>query len=258
MIPQIIHYTWFSGEQMPQQITECIASWKKYLPNYELRKWDLEAVKDIDVPFLKEALMAKKWAYAADFVRVYAVYHYGGIYLDTDVMLYHSLDSYLDNVAFIGKENSIHFEGRQSFQYLSSHCFGAEKGHPFIKNCMDYYRDRHFVISKNDRLPVSLRYNMVLMPYIQAEIAKCYGYDSSPRIQTVQNCKEGLTIYPSEVFDPETVLSSSVCKHLALGGWREKKSSEPEYSLRYKIEWRIVALIQKIVSLFDYKLVKIQ
>lgn len=258
MIPQIIHYTWFSGEQMPQQITECIASWKKYLPNYELRKWDLEAVKDIDVPFLKEALMAKKWAYAADFVRVYAVYHYGGIYLDTDVMLYHSLDSYLDNVAFIGKENSIHFEGRQSFQYLSSHCFGAEKGHPFIKNCMDYYRDRHFVISKNDRLPVSLRYNMVLMPYIQAEIAKCYGYDSSPRIQTVQNCKDGLTIYPSEVFDPETIISSSVCKHLALGGWRENKSSEPEYSLRYKLEWRIVALIQKIVSLFDYKLIKIQ
>lgn len=258
MIPKIVHYTWFSGDKMPQVIIECIDSWKKNLKDYTFKLWDMDAIKDINVPFLKEALNAHKWAYAADFIRVYAIYNYGGIYLDTDVLLYKSLDEFLQYSAFIGKESSIHFMGRTSIQYLSSHCFGAEKGHPFVKDCMDYYLDRHFVISKSETLPISLRYNMVLMPYIQAEIAKCYGYIDTPSMQNIQYCKDGLTIFPSEVFDPEFVHSSSVCKHLALGSWREKKSSEPEYSLRYKIEWRIVALIQKIVAPFNYILIKIQ
>lgn len=257
MIPQIIHYTWFSGDPFPDNIQNCINSWKIHLPNYEFKLWDMETIRNINVPFLKEAIQAKKWAYAADFVRSYAVFHYGGIYLDTDVMLYQSLDKFLNNRAFIGKESSIHFVGRISSQYLSSHCFGAEKGHPFIKACLGYYLDRHFEISSNENLPSSLRYNFVLMPYIQAEIAKEYGYQANPYSQDVQSCKDGLMVYPSAVFDPKTQIADSVCRHLALGSWRDEKSDELNYSLKYKMEWRFIALLQKIVSPLHYLIIKV-
>ena len=258
MIPKIIHYTWFSGEEMPSHIVECMDSWRKFLPNYEIRQWDTAAIGGIAVPYLEEALKARKWAYASDFVRAYALYHYGGIYLDTDVMLYKSLDEYLNFSAFIGKETSIHFEGRQTSQYLTSHCFGAEQGHPFVSDTLSYYMDRHFEMSKNQNLPNSLRYNIVLMPYIQSEIARIYGYQAAPSVQDIQHCKDGLTIFPSAVFDPDTLSSTSVCKHLALGSWRDTKSSEPSYSWGYKMEWRLIALLQKIVTPFHYKLIKYQ
>ena len=67
-------------------------SWKIHMPDYQFIHWDMEKIKDIKVPFLKEALEEKKWAFAADFVRLYAIYNYGGIYLDTDCLLYNSLD----------------------------------------------------------------------------------------------------------------------------------------------------------------------
>lgn len=257
MIPKIIHYTWFSGDPFPEKIQQCIDSWHQQMPEYEFRLWDMEAIKDIDVPFLKEAIRVKKWAYAADFVRTYAVYHQGGIYLDTDVMLYKSFNPYLENSAFIGKERSIHFVGRMSSQHLSSHCFGAEKGHPFIKDCLEYYLDRHFEITSNESLPNSLRYNMVLMPYIQSEIAKGYGYQANPHYQEVQHCKEGLTIYPSCIFDSDGKNQDAVCQHLALGSWRDEKSSEQEYTLKYKFEWRLIALLQKMLSPLHYMIIKV-
>ena len=95
MIPKIIHYTWFSGEEMPPIVKDCIASWKRVMPDYEYRLWDMEAIMDLDSEFLKEALAVKKWAYAADYVRLYALYQEGGIYLDTDVELLKPLDDFL-------------------------------------------------------------------------------------------------------------------------------------------------------------------
>ena len=207
---------------------------------------------------LKEALSCRKWAYAADFIRLYAVYHEGGIYLDTDVMVYKSLDSYLKDRAFIGKETSIHFTGRMSSQYLSSHCFGAEAHHPYIKQCLDYYSNRHFITSNIESLPNPLRLNIVILPYIQAEIARLIGYDWKPLHQDVQHLKDGLVIYPSHIFDPIEQNVQSVCRHLALGSWRDEKSSNQTCSIWYKFEWRIIKLLQKILDKFNYKIVKIQ
>ena len=257
MIPKIIHYTWFSGEAFPSNIQRCIDSWKKLLPDYELRLWDMEAIKDIDSVFLKEALAERKWAYAADFVRLYAIYHEGGIYLDTDVLVFKPFNQLLDHKAFIGKENSIHFEGGFSAQYLSSHCFGAEKENPFIKRCLDYYDDRHFITSSHMDMPQSLKYNLVLLPYIQAEIARQFGYEWRPKQQNVQKCESGLFIYPSMYFDPQNVSKQSFCKHLALGSWRADKQDEPIYNLRYKIEWRIIRLFKMFLEKVGYATIKI-
>ena len=107
MIPKTIHYTWFSGDEMPQMIKDCIATWKKVMPDYELRLWDMASIKNIDSIFLREAIKVRKWAYAADYVRLYALYHEGGIYLDTDVIVFKRFDVFLKHNAFIGKEESI-------------------------------------------------------------------------------------------------------------------------------------------------------
>lgn len=258
MIPKIIHYTWFSGESFPVKIQECVDSWKKFLSGWEFKLWDMEAIRSIDSVFLREALAERKWAYAADYVRLYAIYHEGGVYLDTDVILYKSLDPLLSSKAFIGKENSIHFEGGFTAQYLSSHCFGAEKGHPFIKDCLDYFQDRHFLTSKSERLPQPLRYNFVLLPYIQAEIARQYGYEWRPLFQETQQCKEGLVIYPTCFFDPQKMTVESYCKHLALGGWRKDKAKEPVYNLKYKIKWRILWFFKWVLKKARYLTIELQ
>lgn len=224
MIPKIIHYTWFSGEEMPPIVKDCIASWKRVMPDYEFRLWDRASIQNLDSDFLQEALVVKKWAYAADYVRLYALYHEGGIYLDTDVMVFKSFDDLLQHQTFIGKEdaiNQLQLEHKWA-HFLTSHCMGAEPHAEFIKDCLRYFDGRHFVLSTDEKLPLRLRYNYVLLPYIQAVIAREYGYDWSPKNQSIQSCKAGLVIYPSVYFCGQKYKSGSYCQHLVLGGWKKE------------------------------------
>lgn len=255
MIPKIIHYTWFSGDPFPKRIQECIDSWRKFMPEYELVLWDAERLKEIDSIWLKECLDKKKWAFAADFVRLYAIYKYGGIYLDTDCVVYRSFDTLLNDTCFIGKENSIHVEGRSTEQYLTSHCFGAEKNNPFIEQCLAYYENRHFVLSQSEKLPMKLKYSTLLLPFIQSEIAKQLGYNPNPSAKNLQKLDD-VSVYPSNYFDVVKLNSDSFCKHLALGGWRDSRTPEDEITLAYKIKWRIEAVARWFVGLFDYMLIK--
>ena len=253
MIPKVVHYTWFSGEEFPEAIARCIESWHRQLPEWEFRLWDMAAVQDIDSVFLREALAERKWAYAADFVRLYAVYRHGGVYLDTDAMLHRPLDEFCRHAAFIGKENSIHFTGSSlPSQYLTSHCFGAEAGHPFIGRCLDYFEGRHFVTSANEQLPPALRYNFVLLPFIQSEIARQVGYDPRPLSQEVQELADGLTVYPTRYFDLTGSTPQGTVRHLALGSWRVDRPANPTYDLRYKLTWRFLAPFKWVLRKFNY------
>ena len=245
MIPKTIHYTWFSGDPIPSRVQNCIDSWSKYLPGYKLRLWNMEAVKDIDSVFLQEALATRKWAFAADFIRLWAVYNEGGIYLDTDVLVYKSFDKFLHHRAFIGKERYFYYSEGKIHLALGSHCFGAEKGHPFIKLCLDYYGGRHFITSHDENLPIPLRYNQIIMPYIQAEIARKYGFDWNARKnEEEQLCDAGLMVYPSEYFDNANWAKKtpiSVCAHLTLGSWQEHTANKQEnIPLKEKIFWRFI------------------
>lgn len=258
MIPKIIHFTWFSNYAYPEEVKRCMESWKRLMPDYEIRHWDMESISKIDSEFLREAISAKKWAYAADFVRLYAIYNFGGIYLDTDVLLFRGLDAFLNTPAFIGKETSIHIEGSKQEMYLSAHCFGAEKHNEFIGNCLKYYTNRKFILSDQDVLPVTLRFNMVLLPYIQSEIAKRDGYDPRPLNQQVQKLRS-VTIYPSIAFDSEKPIKGAYCRHLALGGWRDASYRKSfKVTLSYKINWRIRRIFENLAELFNYKLVKLK
>lgn len=260
MIPKMIHFTWFSNDPYPEKIQKCIDSWKQYMPDYEIIHWDMNRIKDIGIPFLKEALAAKKWAFAADYIRLYAVYHYGGIYLDTDVQVYKSFDTMLDKECFIGRENSWHFaNGHDTVCYLGSHCFGAVKGHRFIGDALEYYNSIQFLKTDNPNVPNVLKQNITIIPYIQAEYARKYGYNwnySAPQHQLLEN---GIEIYPCNYFDGRAGDPEAYCVHLAVGSWREEYNTYADNTIswKYKIEWRIIALLKKILRKHQYDIIKI-
>lgn len=135
-IPKIIHYCWLSGNPYPDEIKRCIESWQKYLPDYKFVLWDTKRFDVDSLPWTKQAIEAKKYAFAADYIRLYALYNYGGIYLDTDVLLYKSFDDLLDLPYFIGQDFVGAFEPA---------VMGCEAGTEWVKHVMEYYVNRDFV-----------------------------------------------------------------------------------------------------------------
>ena len=119
MIPKIIHLCWLSGDPYPRKIQDCLDSWKKHLPSYEIILWDTKRFNIHEVPWVEQAFNTKKYAFAADYIRLYALYHHGGIYLDSDVEILKSLDNFLELPYFVGAETSGTIEAA---------ILGAEKG----------------------------------------------------------------------------------------------------------------------------------
>lgn len=141
MIPKIIHYCWLSGEKYPESLQRCLKSWKKHFPEYEFRLWDINSFDFDSIPFTREALVARKWAFVSDFIRLYALYCYGGVYLDMDVVAFGSIDSLLDNRFFSGLEVR---DKEHTELFLEAAIMGAEKGHPFIGQALNLYSQRRF------------------------------------------------------------------------------------------------------------------
>lgn len=221
MIANIIHYCWFSGEEMPAVVKDCISSWHRYMPDYEYRLWDMKAIEEIDSQFLREAIEARKWAFAADYVRLWAVEKYGGIYLDTDMELYSSLEPFRSDRMFIGMEQSPNMLAGRPWSFLTAHIFGAEAHHPFLQDCMEYYKGRHFLVSTSDKLPERFRYDMRTSPEIFALMANSrYDYNPSIKRDNKQICRDGLTIYEPRIFDALVKKEDSVANHKCLGSWR--------------------------------------
>ncbi|MEN9907176.1 MAG: hypothetical protein RLZZ540_317 [Bacteroidota bacterium] len=129
MIPKTIHYCWFGGKRKPKLVRDCIASWKKYLPDYHIIEWN-EKNSDLSHPFVQTAYIARKWAFVADYIRLKVIYEHGGIYLDTDMMVLKSFDSLLINQCFFGAED---------FEYINAGIIGSKKGHDFIGKCLLRY-----------------------------------------------------------------------------------------------------------------------
>ena len=111
MIPKIIHYCWFGGNDKLESVMKCIESWKKYLPDYEIMEWN-ESNFNIKKAnqYVREAYDNKKWAFVTDYVRLIALYENGGIYFDTDVEVFKSFDSLLSEKAFFGFESTIYVQ----------------------------------------------------------------------------------------------------------------------------------------------------
>lgn len=138
MIPKIIHYCWLSNDPIPQNLQNCMKSWKEKLPDYEFILWNFERFDINSSLWVKQAFENKKYAFAADYIRLYSVYNYGGIYMDMDIEVLKSFNDLLDKPLMLAYENDKKIG-------IEAGCFGAERHNPTIKNCLDYYTDRSFI-----------------------------------------------------------------------------------------------------------------
>lgn len=198
MIPKKIHFCWFGGEK-PDYIFQCISTWKKFLPDYEIIEWGNDSLKKIDAEFVKSAFAAKKYAFVSDYVRAYALFNEGGIYLDTDVEIKESLDEFLTCQAFSGFEADGH-----PFTAV----WGSVKGHSWPRKTLEYYADKIFDnnFSTNTEIVSDL-------------LAQDYGINRN--IDRLQFGIDGVVIYPSHTFCLD--LPKNYATHHFNGSWLDHK-----------------------------------
>jgi len=165
MIPKIIHYCWLSGNPYPELTKKCIQSWKNYLSDYQIILWDTNRIDINSNLWIKQAYENKKYAFASDYIRFFALYNYGGIYLDADVEVLKSFNNILNQEYFVGEEASGDIEAA---------VIGAEKGLDWIKKCLEYYENRPFIKQNGlfDITPVPMllsviagEYNLKILQY---------------------------------------------------------------------------------------------
>ena len=247
---------------MPELVLQCLESWHKKLPDYEFVLWDACRVsKEIDCLFVSEAISVRKWAFAADYIRLYAVYNYGGIYLDLDVEVLKSFDELLHNRMFIGQEAATYYSFNTIFKdtHATSHCFGAEANHPFIKKCLDYYQGRRFITSTHTDLPDHLRFDQTLLPVIQAQLLIPFGYkEQAYYFNMEQNLTEGIKVYPSWYFDFPLISSQKnvYCIHHCAGSWLKKRVPQARKyaNLRKVLFWYIMKVINFIPRYWGFEI----
>lgn len=203
MIPQIIHYCWFSGDPYPDLVKRCIRSWKQLLPNYRLRPWDGNSFDFNSVSFVREAMDAKKYAFAADYIRMYALYTEGGLYLDSDVEVFKPFDPFLKNSFFTGTEPYIVDD--KIYYDLECAIMGSEKGHPFLKEALDLYQNMHFDIDN----PLTICHALV-------PILEKYGYNSENKLYHLSN---DVTIYPLDHIHDKYSFYDKSAIHWCQGSW---------------------------------------
>lgn len=181
-IPKKIHYCWFGHGQMPELAIKCINSWKRHLPDYELILWNEDNFDIYCNQYVKEAYEAGKYAFVTDYVRLYALYNYGGIYMDTDVEVLKPLDKFLKHRAFTGCENE---------EMCVTGTMGAEKGHKWIEYLLNFYNDKKFILQDGSFYKIP---NTQIITEITIE-----KFDWKPKNEH-QILHNDLNIYPFEVF----------------------------------------------------------
>jgi len=199
MIPKIIHLCWLSGDSYPPKIKKCLKSWKRYLPDYEVILWDTNRFDLESSLWVKQAFENKKYAFAADYIRFYALYHIGGIYLDSDVEVIKSLDDLLDLPYFIGAEKA----GTPEAAII-----GAEKGCDWIKQCLNYYDNRSF-IREDGSLDIRKLPEIMNEQILKLKAVRVLSIAESKNIRTLDFTKEVL-VFNDAYFSPKVFDSREV------------------------------------------------
>lgn len=233
MIPKIIHYCWLSNDPLPEKIKMCISTWKEIMPDYEIKLWNTENFDVSSVPYVKEAFDSRKWAFAADYIRLYALYTEGGVYLDSDVEVLKPFDDFLKYSFFSSMEyHPFQIEQEESYRLINeagkrlsddyvsgiqiqAAVMGAEKGCPYVKEVLDWYKDKHFVKS-DGTLGTD-----VIAPQIYARVAEKRGFI----YKDVEQYLEGnVKIFASEIFagNKREATSNSYAIHFCENSWAPK------------------------------------
>ena len=211
MIPKIIHYCWFGRNPLPKLAVKCIESWKKNLPDYEIKEWN-EDNFDLDMfPYVREAYDNRKFAFVSDVARLYALYTEGGIYMDTDVEVLGTLDPFLNHNAFSGFEDD---------ENIPTGLMASEKRGQWAKDNLDYYQNRHFVLADGS---FDLTTNVTT-------ITRYMLKRGLKQNNTLQNFPGLITFYPKDYFCPKShqdgkiyLTKNSVTIHHFAGSWLTPK-----------------------------------
>lgn len=231
MIPKIIHYCWFGKGKMPRLAEVCIRSWRKYCPDYEIKEWN-ESNFDLEAyPYAAEAYKAKRYAFVTDVVRLYALYHEGGIYMDTDVELLKPLDQFLHHPAFSGFETETQ---------VPTGIMASQKGGKWAEESLQYYENAHFL---NENGAPDLTTNVTIIS--EQMINK--GLILNNTYQEIENY---FTIYPKDYFCPKDFLTQEIditpntaCIHHFNMSWHSAASR-----LSWKVKWKVTGFCSKFMS----------
>lgn len=153
MIPKIIHYCWFGGNPLPESAKKCIASWRKFFPNYEIKEWNESNFDVNSIKYTREAYKLKKYAFVSDYARMWILYNYGGLYFDTDVEIIKPMDDIIARGNFMGFEL---FDEQQphNFKTICGYLvnpglgIGMSPSSNIIKEVLEWYQSHHFVTEK--------------------------------------------------------------------------------------------------------------
>ena len=230
-IPKKIHFCWLSNDSFPDDIKKCIDSWKRIMPDYEIKHWNLLNFDTNYLPYTAEAWEKRKYAFVSDIVRLYALYTEGGIYLDSDIEVFKRFDDLLDNRAFTGFES-----GNRIGPWL----IASEKGNPLIKELLDYYNGRHFC-DENGTLDMTP--NTVPVTKILSK----YGLKPENKVQYLEN----ITVYSEEYFCPKnpwtnkiSMTENTYAMHYFAGAWNDKAADEMKFvgevseNIKSFLEWK--------------------
>lgn len=238
MIPKIIHYCWFGRGEMPQLAKDCIASWHKYMPDWEYKLWNEDNFDVNSVPYAKEAYEARKFAFVTDYVRLYALYTDGGVYMDTDVEVLKSYEDLLGLPAFTGYEGS-------KFMPPVTGTMASEAGGIWVKNQLAEYDNAHFI--KPDGT-MDLMTNTVRI----SSSMKRKGFIQDGRYQVF----EEMHVFPTEYFCPRQttgeilITSNTYCDHHFMGTWADgkKKHSLVSCLMGSKLGVKMIKIKRKILG----------
>lgn len=146
MIPKVIHYCWFGGNPLPKSAQKCIASWRKNLPDYEIKEWN-ESNFDVNIiPYTAEAYKAKKYAFVSDYARFWILYKYGGLYFDTDVEVIKNMDDIIAKGPFMGCENEAKAGATPTRLGVAPGLgLGVSPGLGLYGEILNWYNTHHFI-----------------------------------------------------------------------------------------------------------------
>lgn len=194
MIPKIIHYCWFGGNPLPELAQKCIASWKKFCPDYKIKEWN-ESNFDINrCVYTREAYEAKKWPFVSDYARFKILYDNGGLYFDTDVELIKPIDDIIEQGGFMGLEN----DGETTV--APGLGLGASPSLSLYQEILDFYNKQHFF--NNDGTM-----NQTTIVAYTTNILKRHGLKHT---HSAIQCVAGVYIYPQDYFCPMDCVTGKI------------------------------------------------